>query len=255
MLPFQQLQHAFIAHIKDPSHAPVPEGIADERMAVYRELFFNNVQGFVSSAFPVLKSLYNAEDWQALVRQFFANYQCSSPYFLHIAEHFLSFLQQDYQLQVQDPVFMRELAHYEWAELYLATKLVPQAEHALSADAVLTQPLQLSALALILAYPYAVHQISVSYQPQQSGELHCYLLYRNKEDMVKFVAINQLTAALLQLLQQQPGATLNQLVDGLLPLLPQYGKAQLLAGASSVLADFATKGVLVSFQAAQNSLP
>ena len=255
MLPFQQLQHAFIAHIKDPDKAPMPEGIADERMAVYRELFFNNVQGFVASAFPVLKSLYKDADWHALVRQFFASYPCSSPYFLHIAEHFLSFLQQDYQLQPQDPIFMRELAHYEWAELYLATKIVPQAEQVLNADAVATQPLQLSELAMLLAYPYGVHQISTAYQPQHSAELHCYLLYRNQDDEVKFVAINQLTAALLQMLIQQPGATLHHLVDSLLPLLPQYDRAQLLSGANSVLADFATKGVLVSFQAAQNSLP
>ena len=255
MLPFQQLQHAFIAHIKNPDKAPMPEGIADERMAVYRELFFNNVQGFVSSAFPVLKSLYKDADWHALVRQFYASYPCSSPYFLHIAEHFLHYLQQDYQQQADDPVFIQELAHYEWAELYLATKQLTQTETAVGADQLADAPLQLSALSMLLAYPYQVHQISVDYQPAQPGEVQCYLLYRNAADEVKFVLINQLTAALLQTLQQAPGSTLQQLVQQLLPLLPQFNASQLQQGAISLLQDFAAKGVLVSFQAGQNSLP
>ncbi|MDP2715276.1 DUF2063 domain-containing protein [Rheinheimera sp.] len=253
-MQFQQLQQAFIAHIKDPQQ-PAPAGIEDRRMAIYRELFFNNVQGFVSTAFPVLRSLYNDADWQQLVRRFFIGYQCSSPYFLHIAEHFLHYLQQDYQMAEQDPVFMLELAHYEWAELYLATKQLPCVETAVSADQVATSALQLSGLSMLLAYPYQVHQISVAYQPAQPGEVQCYLLYRNVADEVKFVLINQLTAALLQTLQQAPGSTQQQLVQQLLPLLPQFNASQLQQGAVSLLQDFAAKGVLVSFQAGQNSLP
>lgn len=254
-MQFQQLQQAFIAHIKDPENQPAPEGIEQRRMAIYRELFFNNVQGFVSSAFPVLNSLYSDAGWQRLVRQFFINYQCSSPYFLHIAEHFLHYLQQDYQLQPADPPFMLELAHYEWAELYLATKQLAQAETAVRADEVIDAPLQLSELCMLLAYPFQVHQINVDYQPMQPAEVQCYLLYRNSADEVKFVLINQLTAALLHGLQQVPGSTLMQLVQQLQPLLPQFTASQLQQGANSLLQDFAAKGVVVSFQAGRNSLP
>jgi uncharacterized protein len=248
-MQFQQVQQAFIAHIKDPEHQPLPEGVEPRRMAVYNELFFNNVQGFVSTAFPVLRTLYSDADWQALVRHFFSQYQCSSPYFLHIAEHFLHFLQQDYQCTAQDPVFMLELAHYEWAELYLATKLLTQPHSQLTADDISSARLALTELALVLAYPYAVHQISADYQPQQAGEVQCYLLYRNAKDEVKFVLINSLTAALLQTLQQQPGLTLTQLVQQLASMLPQFAPLQLLQGATSLLQEFAAKGVLVSFQA------
>lgn len=248
-MQFQQIQQAFIAHIKDPLHQSAPADIDDRRMAVYRELFFNNVQGFVSSAFPVLKSLYKDADWQILIRQFFIQYQCSSPYFLHIAEHFLHYLQQDYVATEQDPAFMLELAHYEWAELYLATKLLSQPETPLSAAQLSLGPLYLSSLAMVLAYPYALHQISADYQPQAAGEIQYYLLYRNATDDVKFVLINQLTAALLQTLQQSGGITLAALVQQLLPLLPQLTEQQLMQGATALLHDFAAKGVLVSFQA------
>lgn len=250
---FQQVQQVFVAHIKNPE-LPMPDGIAEDRMAVYRELFFNNVQSFVSSAFPVLKSLYSQERWQALVRQFFIQYQCTSPYFLHIAEHFLHFLQQDYQPQAEDPPFLLDLAHYEWAELYVSTKQLPQQEQPLAAGQLTELPLALSALSMLLAYPYPVHQISREFQPQTAGEVHCYLLYRNHDDEVKFVLINPLTAALLHHLQQAPGSTLKQLVKALVPLVPQLDGDTLLSGASAILQDFAAKGLLVSFQAEQNSL-
>ena len=254
-MQFQQIQREFIAHIKDPEHHTAPQGLEARRMAIYRELFFNNIQGFVSTAFPVLKSLYSDICWQQLIRQFFIDYQCSSPYFLHIAEHFLHYLQQDYQLNADDPVFLLELAHYEWAELYLASKQLTQAETALSRERVAQQPLQLSQLSMLLAYPYQVHMISTAYQPATPGDVQCYLLYRNSADEVKFVLINQLTAALLHCLQQAPGSTLSQLVAQLLPELPQFNAAVLEQGAHAILQDFAAKGVLVSFQAEQNSLP
>ena len=158
-------------------------------------------------------------------------------------------------MQEQDPVFLQQLAHYEWAELYLATKQPAQVEIPLAAEQISSAALCLSDLSMLLAYPYAVHNISVDYQPVQSGEVQFYLLYRNAADEVKFVLINQLTAALLQTLQQAPGSTLLQLVEQLHPLLPQLSATQLQQGAIALLQDFAAKGVLVSFQAAQNSLP
>ena len=35
---FQDMQYAFAAHLRDPAHAPAPEGIEDRRLAVYRSL-------------------------------------------------------------------------------------------------------------------------------------------------------------------------------------------------------------------------
>jgi len=74
MQDFQQQQLAFIRRIKDPT-APLPAGMRPERMAVYEELFFNNLQNFINSAFPVLHSLVVPAQWQLWCRQFF---QCGA---------------------------------------------------------------------------------------------------------------------------------------------------------------------------------
>jgi hypothetical protein len=92
MKAFAKAQQQFIAHIKDPETQPVLDGVEDRRMAIYRDLFFNNVNGFISSAFPVLKSLYHQSDWLVLVRGFFKNHDCHSPYFVDISKEFVDYL-------------------------------------------------------------------------------------------------------------------------------------------------------------------
>ena len=54
---FQDKQYAFAAHIRDPEHRPAPEGIEDRRMAIYRELFFNNIRSLLARNYPVLRKV------------------------------------------------------------------------------------------------------------------------------------------------------------------------------------------------------
>ncbi|MCG8537759.1 MAG: DNA-binding domain-containing protein, partial [Pseudomonadales bacterium] len=72
------MQMAFAAHLRDPANQPAPEGIENRRMQIYRDLFYNNVEGFVSGAFPVLRSLTSDEKWHRMVRDFFAHYRCQT---------------------------------------------------------------------------------------------------------------------------------------------------------------------------------
>ena len=72
----------FAAHIRDPENNPAPDRIEDRRMGIYRDLFFNNVDGFLGNTFPVLKSLYEEQSWLELVRNFYSLHRCQSPYFL-----------------------------------------------------------------------------------------------------------------------------------------------------------------------------
>lgn len=243
-MKFQQVQQQFVAYLRSPEQQEKPADVAQERLDVYRELLFNNVSGFVSSAFPVLKSLYSAQAWQQRLELFFAEYRCESPFFLTIAQSFLDFLQQHYSLKADDPPFMLELAHYEWLELELATR---KAEHAAGLTDLKHQGLQLSELAAVQAYQYPVHQICQEFQPTECHPSFL-LIYRNRDDEVKFIALNQLTTLLLQLLQQQPGLSLTELVSQLSPYVPALDLSQLLSGAETILQDFAEKGIVCAFQ-------
>ena len=91
---FIEHQYRFAAHIRDPANNPAPEDVEDRRMAVYRDLFYNNVEGFLSGTFPVLRKLMDDTDWHAMARDFFATHRCHSPLFLEIPREFLNYLKK-----------------------------------------------------------------------------------------------------------------------------------------------------------------
>ena len=93
MSELADIQRAFAAHIREPDLHAAPAGIEDRRMKIYRELFYNNIEGFISSAFPVLRKLYSDTDWHAMVRDFVHRHQSQTPYFLVISEEVLAYLE------------------------------------------------------------------------------------------------------------------------------------------------------------------
>ena len=242
MSDFRAHQLAFIHAIRSPEQA-IPSDVAPERMAVYRELFFNNIQNFVNSAFPVLRSILPAVIWQQNLRRFFAEATLTSPYFLNIAESYLDWLANE----PPSLPFALELAHYEWAELYVATLPCPGLE-----PCDLTGPLRLAECALVLSYQFPVHQISADFQPETPASNGCYLLvYRNIDDQVRFIALNQLTAALLTLLSERPGLDFVELTCEFSALLPQLAEVEWVAEAQELCFDLAQKGVIQPSQIAE----
>ena len=117
---FQVKQYAFAAHIRDPDNNVAPDGIEDRRMAIYRELFFNNLYNLLGTFFPVLRKIHTDEQWHLMIREFMKIHRAQTPYFLELPEEFLDFLRHEYPPQENDYPFLTELAHYEYAELALS---------------------------------------------------------------------------------------------------------------------------------------
>ena len=195
--------YEFAAHIRDPETQPAPENIEDRRMGIYRDLFFNNVQSFLSNTFPVLRSLYAEETWIALVRSFYALHRCQSPYFLEISREFIDYLQTEHQMRETDPPFMFELAHYEWIELALSvSEEEPDLQQIDTGTSLLDGHPVMSPLAWLLTYSWPVHQIKPEFQPEQPAEQPvCLIVYRDADDEIQFTEISLVTAKLLQQLE------------------------------------------------------
>ena len=230
-----QLQ-SFANSIRAPQNSTDESADTQRRMDIYRSLFFNNVSGFIQNGFPVLYSLYNEEQWQALIRRFFIEHQCSSPYFIHISKEFVEYLSNEYQPVKNDPPFMAELAHYEWLELALSVREVEQPVNYWQQDGIPSQ-ITASPLTELAAYHYPVHQISPDFRPESADSMHYYLLYRDDQHQVQFQHITALSALALQLLssevysfdslvtaihQQAPQFSVETLNQGLTPLLTQW---------------------------------
>ena len=71
-------QMAFAAHVRDPATHPAPAGIEDRRLAIYRDLFFNSLQGLLAGNFPVIAAALGDTRWRALVRAFYAGHRCAT---------------------------------------------------------------------------------------------------------------------------------------------------------------------------------
>lgn len=195
-MTFRQVQQAFMAHIRDPDAYPTVADIEDRRLRVYRELFFNNIQGFLSSGFPVLESIYPDEQWQQLARRFFIEHDCRSPYFVDISKEFVEFLSNQVPVAEYLYPFVAELAHYEWLELELSVR--KNGAEQLWTQGEPIERFRLSSLAELVSYEWPVHQISSDFIPQASTEERFYfVVHRDTEHEVHFSQINQVTAWLI----------------------------------------------------------
>jgi hypothetical protein len=204
---FSVTQRAFAAYIRDPENNPVPADVDAQRMAMYRELFFNNITGFLSSNFPVLRALLDDQQWLALAQDFFAKHPCKSPHFSEIPEEFLDYLQNERDSTGDFP-FMLELAHYEWVEMALSIAIESPVEIVTRPDNLLTASLRVSPLAWPLAYQYPVHKIAPTFLPTIAPEQPTFLIvYRDQNDEVHFMEITPITYRLLEIIQQQGSAT------------------------------------------------
>lgn len=244
---FKKHQYAFTAHLRDPEHNPAPAGIEDRRMGIYRDLLYNNVEGFIASGFPVLRSIYCDDDWHKMVRDFFARHQSTSPYFLEISQEFLDYLQSERQPQAEDPQGLLELAHYEWVELALHVADEDTDLNGIDPNGNLLEghPV-LSPVAWPLAYQYPVHKMGPDYLPDTPPEQPTYLVvYRNRKDEVQFLEINPVTARLINLLQENPEITgelaLSQIAEEMTHPRPEL----VLEGGLSALQELQRYGIVL----------
>lgn len=193
-------QRAFANHLRDPQRHPAPDGLADDRLAVYRRLFSNNILGLLGSNFPVIRTTLGDVAWHALVQSFYAEHAAHTPLFQQIGRELIDWLQQR---NVPQPPWLPELAHYEWVELALQISDERLPPHATDGDLLEGVPL-VSPLAWPLAYQWPVHQIGPHWQPDAMPAQPTLLLARRGADgRVRFSELSPLVFRLLQLLDDR----------------------------------------------------
>ena len=238
----RKAQFTMANFLRNPQSMPAPEGVEPRRLKIYQDLVYNNIEGFISGGFPVLRSLYDDARWHDLVGDFIDCHRCHTPYFLEISQEFLRYLTQDREDNAADPPFLAELAHYEWVELALDVS-----EQSIDSMGYLQLPLQevvvLSPLAWLLSYHFPVHKIGPGFQPGEPGEPTFLAVYRNREDQVRFMELNSATARLLDLLRDNTSATGSEILSQLAGELKMSTEAVLGFG-SELLAELAQQSII-----------
>jgi len=214
---FQEKQYAFARHIRDPKNNPAPIDTEDRRMAIYRELFFNNLLNLLGQTFPVLKKLLTKDKWRSLVRQFMVIHQAQSPYFLEVPQEFVKFLETGYTLEDDDFPFLIELAHYEWVELALSVSDDENDLTDIDPNGDLLEGIPVaSRLAWVFSYQYAVHRINAEYLPREPDDQPtCLAICRKSNDDMDFMELNPVTARLFEMIKENTIASGRDLVINL----------------------------------------
>lgn len=191
-------QFALSRHLRDPSSHPPPPGIEERRLAIYRDLFFNNIEGLLAGNFPVIRTTLGDDAWRRLVRGFYARHRSQTPLFPEIAREFIRFLET--RTDGDDPPWLRELAHYEWVELALQIADDSLPSHDPHGD-LLAGVSVMSPFAWALAYQWPVHRIGPDFQPDvPPDEPTLLLVRRDAGHQVRFAAISPLVYRLIELL-------------------------------------------------------
>ena len=206
---FREIQYAFARHIRDPDNNDSPIDAEDRRMAIYRELFFNNLRNLISQTFPVLKKLYTKEKWEAIIRAFMVRHEAATPYFLEIPKEFIDFLENEYEPDEDDFPFLCELAHYEYVELALSVSDEENDMTGIDPDGDLLEGIPVkSKLAWLFAYQFPVHRISTDYIPSEPGEQPIFLaICRKSNEDMDFMELNPMTARLLEMIDNNESSS------------------------------------------------
>ena len=244
---FKQVQYEFTRHIRNPAKHPRPDQIEARRMKIYNELFFNNVESFMSNGFPVLREITADDKWTRMIRDYFEHHKATTPLFQEMTREFLKYLEHERVTEEDDYPFLLELAHYEWVELALS---ISDQEIDLTSIDTKTDLLDavpvLSPRAWPLSYHFAVHRIGPDYLPDAPGDQPTYLVvYRDLTDKVHFLELNPVTAHLLQLITEDTQQTSRQMLTAIAEQLQHPNPEVVIQGGLQILHDLKTRNVIL----------
>lgn len=249
---FLQVQQHFTGWLRHPEATAAPAGIEPRRLAIYRELLFNNVMTFVEGTFPIALALLPESLAQRLKSGFFADFECHSPFFYDISLQFREYVDSlDWPELTQYP-WLPELLHFEWMELAadIAEDPNPSADAgtSLAADGFPGGPdqiLRLAAPVWPLAYQWRVHAWhrgtdAAGLQPAPV----CLLVCRDREEQVQTVEVEPLAAWLVEIIQGEPGGiSLQALADRLSAATPGLDNDLAISACTRILATLNASGI------------
>ncbi len=239
-------QFAFAAHLRDPEGAAAPPGIEDRRLQIYRDLFYNSLEGLLAGNFPICKRVLGRDAWHQRVRAFYRDFRAHTPLFPELGREWLRYLELRREQHTDDPDWLLELAHYEWVE---AALMLSEAEPDLSdidplGDLLANSPV-ITPLAWALAYRYPVHRIREDFQPEVPGATPTTLLVmRDLQDEVRFKEIGLLSFLLIEAIGNNPELSGDEVLRGLATQQQADAEAFLREG-GALLEQLRERGVIL----------
>ena len=242
----KRLQYRFTQHIRDPDCNPAPDDIEPRRMEIYTGLFYRNVENFMSSNFPVMRKITSDDTWHAMIRDYFKTHQAHTPLFPRMPVEFLHYLENE-RYSENDPPFLLELAHYEWAEMAVSLDSREIDMSGISGDGDLIKGIPvLNPIIMLLSYRFPVHTIGPENIPVEAPELPTYLVvYRDRQYKVGFLELNPVAARLLALMKENDQTSGQKLLKQIAAELEHPDPSVVIKGGLEIMQNMHRKDILL----------
>lgn len=243
---FQRYQLEMADHLRNPRIVSRPPGTSARRMRVYEQLIHHNLESFLLACFPVLRQTLGKKRWTSLIRQFISEHRCQTPIFREIPAEFVTYLSEIRVRQPDDPLWLLALAHYEWLELALSVSTATAETLQINPDGNLaTERPAFNPVLQLCVYPFPVHRIGPRNKPDTRPERDTtLLLFRNKNNEMKFIELDMLGATLIQLLLSEP-INCQTALRSLAAQMPQHVSADFTDAAHTMLRHLYNEGAIL----------
>jgi uncharacterized protein len=247
---FQDVQNVFTQHMRDPENNAGPEGIEDRRLKIYRELVYNNIEGFIANSFPVLRKVIDDEQWHKMLRDYVSNHQAHTPLFPKMPQEFLQYLEHGRKGEVDDYPFLLELAHYEWIETSVSMDSRDITFDKIDQEGDLLKGIPiLSPLVMPLVYLWPVHKISPDFIPDSLPEQPTYIvIYRDRYDEVGFIELNQVSAKLIEFCMNNDEQSGKEILLSIAEQLNHPNPEAVVSGGLEIIQDFKNKDIILGIK-------
>lgn len=244
---FQDVQSVFTQHMRDPKKNPAPEGVEERRIKIYSDLVYNNIEGFIANSFPVLRKITPDDRWHQMLRDYVSNHQAHTPLFPKMPLEFLQYLEHERNENPEDTPFMFELAHYEWIETAIAMDPREIDFNGINKTGDLLQGIPvLSQLALPFVYHWPVHKIGPDYLPAEKPTEATYIIvYRETNDEVGFMVLNNVSARLIEKIQNNTDQTGQEILTSIAQELSHPNPDVVIKGGLQIMQDMHEKDILL----------
>ncbi len=183
-----EIQRDFIKSIMN-------DDISDERLKIYKLLVYNNIEDTLTKAFPITKKFLE-NHWENIVETFIKEHPLNTPYLWELPADFIAFVKAENLPDKYNIPFLLELLEYEWIEIEIFNKDLPENQSEFSWD----KRFFLSSTAILKSFQYPVHRLgSITEKDliKHKGNYHL-VIYLSPEDYeVSYIEITDFLYDLL----------------------------------------------------------
>lgn len=182
---------------------PLPVAVRSDRAPTYRRLVWNIVDDCLRRAYPICATILRAHEWEELVRDFMAGWDCSDPQLWKMPRQLCEFVRaSSYSKKLGRP-YLDDLLYFEWIEIEVFMMPDVPALSVKSEGDLFHNKLILNQEFRLIELSYPVFRVSANELEAHKGTYFLLAFRHPKTLTVRFMELSELWVEVVDLLAKQ----------------------------------------------------